>query len=522
MLANNSRPKIVIMKNLPIGILAGSLLAWSSLVIVAQNNTARLSISVSEESNATPIPFRIHLKGGDGKPIRPPQFPFFRDHFVCDGTAELELPPGDYHYEIERGPEYWRDSGTIKLSSERHERLEVRLKRLADMSEEGWWPGDLHVHRPVGDIAILMKAEDLHVAPVITWWNNRNLWADQPLPANPIVRFDGNRVYQVMGGEDEREGGALMYFNLNAPLAIEGADREFPSPMKFLTEARRYEGAWIDIEKPFWWDVPVWLASGEADSIGLANNHMCRTQMYESEAWGKPRDTGRFPPPRGNGFWTQEIYYQILNCGLRIPPSAGSASGVLPNPVGYNRVYVYLGKEMDYTQWWKGLRAGRSFVTNGPMLRCKANDELPGHVFTTSNDGGVEIDLQVSLSTRDPIASIEIIKNGLTVRSISTEELNGGKGLGRLAFSESGWFLVRAVANNSETFRFASTAPFYVEIGTRKRRISRSSAQFFLDWVRERRARIQLGDTQQRSEVVEYHNSAEAFWIDLAGKSNAD
>ena len=28
------------------------------------------------------------------------------------------------------------------------------------------------------------------------------------------------------------------------------------------------------------------------------------------------------------------IYYHLLNCGLRVPPSAGSASGVLPNPVG--------------------------------------------------------------------------------------------------------------------------------------------------------------------------------------------
>ena len=87
------------------------------------------------------------------------------------------------------------------------------------------------------------------------------------------------------------------------------------------------------------------------------------------------------PPPLGNGYWTQEIYYHVLNAGLRVPPSAGSASGVLPNPVGYNRVYVHLDRELTYSDWWKGLKDGRSFVTNGPLLRVTANGQFPGHVF---------------------------------------------------------------------------------------------------------------------------------------------
>ncbi len=136
--------------------------------------------------------------------------------------------------------------------------------------------------------------------------------------------------------------------------------------MAFVAAAlKANDEAWIDIEKPFWWDVPVWLASGKLKSIGLANNHMCRDRMYEDEAWGKPRPADRLPPPLGSGYGTQQIYYHVLNAGLRVPPSAGSASGVLPNPVGYNRVYVHLDKELTYADWWQGLRAGRCFVTNG-------------------------------------------------------------------------------------------------------------------------------------------------------------
>ena len=70
--------------------------------------------------------------------------------------------------------------------------------------------------------------------------------------------------------------------------------------------------------------------------------------------------------------------------------------------------------------------------------------------------------------------------------------------LGRIRFDESGWFLVRTVADNPKTFRFASTAPYYVEIGERKRRISKASAQFFLDWVHERAGRVKRNDLTQR------------------------
>ena len=510
------------MNRLHVRLLVLSLFAVHPAAAFAQDSVTWLAITVVEEDADVPIPCRIHLRGSDGKPIRGGRLPFFRDHFVCPGTVELEMAPGEYTYEIERGPEYWAHSGSLRLLADGTENVKVRLNRLADMSSSGWWSGDLHVHRSMEDIELLMKAEDLHIVPLITWWNNRNLWSERPMPENPLVQFDEDRSYHIMGGEDEREGGALMFFNLNRPLAITGASREHPSPMQFVTEAHRRERVWIDIEKPFWWDVPVWLASGHADSIGLANNHMCRSQMYETEAWGKPRDTDRLPPPRGNGFWTQEIYYQILNCGLRIPPSAGSASGVLPNPVGYNRVYVHLKDGFDYDRWWEGLRAGRSFVSNGPMLSCRANGELPGHVFASRNGEATEIQLKASVASRDPISSIEIVRNGSVIRSIPPEALNELGELGTLKFTKSGWFLVRSIAKNADTFRFASTAPFYVEIGNVKHHISKSSVQFFLDWVRERRERVELDGPQKRLEVIRHHDSAEKFWEDLLVEANAD
>ena len=472
--------------------------------------------------NGRPLPCRITLKDEAGKAPRQTKLPFWRDHFVCPGKAELLLPAGKYTFEIERGPEYGRVNGEITLKSSGRREVSFQLKRIANLAAKGWYAGDLHVHRPLKDIRLLMQAEDLHVAPVITWWNNRDLWKDREIPARLLEHFDENRYYHLMAGEDEREGGALMFYNLRRPLKITGSGREFPSPMKFVKAARRHKNVWIDVEKPFWWDVPVWLASGEIDSIGLANNHMCHNRMYESEAWGKPRDAKRLPPPRGNGYWTQELYYHILNCGLRIPPSAGSASGVLPNPVGYNRVYVHVGKEFNYDNWWNGLKAGRSFVTNGPLLTCRANGKLPGHVFTAGEGDNVAINVDVSLISNDPIPALEIIKDGRLVRRVNINRRLGDVALGTLTFRQSGWFLVRAIADNPRTFRFASTAPYYVEVGKKKRRISKQSTQFFLDWVEERIARVKknLDDPRQRNEVLLFHEQGRKFWRDRLGMAN--
>ena len=494
----------------------------SQEILHAQSVPREIEISIFDGQTMRLLPCRIHLKDSAGLPVFGEGLPRWRDHFVCGGKVALHLPDGNYSYEIERGPEYRRKSGSFTINCETNSPIVLKLEHLVDMAAEGWWSGDMHVHRPIKDIELLMEAEDLHVAPVITWWNNQNAWANPPPPTNPVVRFDGDRFYHLMGGEDERSGGALLYFNLSRPLDIVGAKREYPSPMKFLAEARQRPGAWVDIEKPFWYDTPVWLASGMVNSIGIAHNHMHRAGVLPNEAWGRQRDRERFPDPRGNGFWTQEIYYHILNCGLRLPPSAGSASGVLPNPVGYNRVYVHLDGEFNYGNWWEGLKAGRVFVSNGPLLRCRANGESPGYTFKAPAGKTLDLRVDAALDSRDTVSSLEIIQNGHVLRAVPHSDWKRTGSLGTIQFKASGWFLIRAIADVPDTFRFASTGPFYVEIGPTARRVSKASARFFLDWVRERMNQIKLDNSRQQEEILQYHRAAERFWQEKMAQANEE
>src|SRR4051794_13755341 len=65
-----------------------------------------IQLMVVERGGTQPTACRVHLRDAAGKPMQPPGLPFWKDHFVCDGRVRIELAPGHYRYEIERGPEY--------------------------------------------------------------------------------------------------------------------------------------------------------------------------------------------------------------------------------------------------------------------------------------------------------------------------------------------------------------------------------------------------------------------------------
>ena len=507
-------------------LLIASLVFGSQMVCLGANE-GELEIRVADQDTQQLIPVRMHVMDANGKPVPPakiipPKTVSWNDHFVFDGQIKLKLKPGTYKYEIERGPEYRTSSGSFSIGKNAEDQHTVMMRRFIDMSQHGWWSGEFHIHRPLADIELLMRAEDLHIAPVITWWNNENLWESKTLPEQPQVKFDENRFYHVLAGEDERGGGALLFFNLKQPLALKGAAREFPAATQFISAARKETDTHIDIEKPFWWDMPIWIATGEVDSIGLANNHLYRDGGMHNEAWGKTRDKVFYPDPQGNGRWSQDIYYHLLNCGLRIPPSAGSASGVLANPVGYNRVYVFCDGELTWEKWWQGLREGKVVVTNGPLLRARVNQQLPGHIFQAAAGEQLELQATLDLAIRDQVDYLEIVKDGQVVQQVRLDQYAKAKGkLPPITFDRSGWMLIRAVTNHPKSYRFGMTGPFYVSLG-QKPRISRKSAQFFLDWVGERSQQLRLDDPQQKAEVLATHGAARAYWLDLLNRANAD
>src|SRR5262249_56821160 len=144
----------------------------------------------------------------------------------------------------------------------------------------------------------------------------------------------------------------------------------------------------MELDKHNWpWSVMLVPVMG-IDLYELSNNHVWRTEFGLPD-FGEPAADWMHVERGPRGFteagWIEygfRNYYTLLDCGFRLPPTAGTASGVHPVPLGFGRVYVHVPKGLSLDAWVDGLNAGRSFVTTGPMLFAQVNDRPPGHTFT--------------------------------------------------------------------------------------------------------------------------------------------
>lgn len=436
--------------------------------------------------------------------------PWYVGGFVARGLQTLELPAGDYRVVVERGPEYKRFDETIALGAQAVKR-EIRLERWIHMNELGFYSGDFHIHRPMYDVEALLLAEDLNLGVVLTMWNKRDAWERRDWPQNPIERIDDQHIYTVLNAEDERGGGAWMLHMLREKIDIKTEGRWAPPGIEFIREAanQRYVPTgfpWIDVEKPFWLETPVVMALATPNSMGLLHNHFNQYGMLDNEAWGRPRDEKRFPGREGFVEASLEINYRFWNLGFDVPATAGSASGVLPNPVGYNRIYVEIPEKFDVEPFYRNLRQGRSFVTNGPMLFFDVT-ELPGRRI------GVNVDVR----SREPLTKVELIANGVVVESFAAPpgktrfetEVSLREGLYT-------WVAARAFSEHESTIRMAHTQPVRL-VG---RWPTRDDASFFVEWIDDLIADSKADSERfasdaERDKVLALYEEARAYYRSL-------
>src|SRR5262245_38201190 len=79
---------------------------------------------------------------------------------------------------------------------------------------------------------------------------------------------------------------------------------------------------------------------------------------------------------------TAKVWYRLLNCGFHLTAAAGTDAmanfASLRGPVGMNRVFVRTDGPLDHARWLAGLKAGRTFATNGPLLELTVGGKQVG------------------------------------------------------------------------------------------------------------------------------------------------
>jgi len=451
-------------------------------------DVGRLEVAIHEAGGGA-LPCRVHLSQ-NGQPLYARALPRFDGdpHFCCPGHFSVDAPGGKVALRIERGPEYLPFAAELTLKAGQTLQLPVELARWIDMNDRGWFSGDLHVHRPLADLPLLLRADDLNLAPDLTVWNRSHFPVRAPFLAE--VADDGAaspkpRCFHALAQEDERAGGAILLFNLKEPIALEGVGSDCPSGFAYHERALE-QGAFVEVEKPFWWEAPVHVALGRVDSLGIACNHFQRTKLMDNEAWGRRRDLKLYPGPLGFALHVLDLYYRYLNLGYEIPASAGSASGVLANPLGYNRVYVQLDR-FSYEGWFQALREGRNFVTNGPMLFATVNGQPIGTRFKARRGERLEAVVAFEALDRDPLEKAEIVVGGKVVATFKPGDDAPTHIAGRhtLHLERTTWIAVRVFEPVADSVvRFAHTSPWYVAVGGEKPREPEAAA-FYVAWLDE-------------------------------------
>jgi len=200
--------------------------------------------------------------------------------------------------------------------------------------------------------------------------------------------------------------------------------------------------------------------------------------------------------------YTFQNYYVLLNCGLRMRPTAGCASGVHPVPLGFGRVYVQVDGPFSYEAWMKGLNEGRSFVTTGPMLFATYSKKQDLLTITAEN--------------ATPLSNIQVIVNGEVAATAKPENIETpGKGyvstlLAKPGVDESSWVAVRCFDDRPDKrVRYAHTAPLYLDVPGKPLRPRRAEVEFLLKRVEEELARNR--DLLNAESLAEYREAVDFY-----------
>ena len=444
---------------------------WASAGLGAAAG-ATVRIQVVDDAGGQAVAARAYLWRGD-QALLPPGFSSYargdERHFLVPGDFELDLEPGKYRLRVERGLEY--RPVELDLDVPRSTPLPVRLRRWVDMNRDGWYSADMHVHRDPAEIPLILRAEDLNFVPTIT----THVWStevNQPWkwPSEFPVRVEPNRLFTANAQEVERiQGGpgAVILLARDLPLPFTGYELYPPA----ITYTRRVHemGGFVEGDKLFWFDTFVNAALGEIDFIELNCNHflprLVDTDLAPWSHW--PIEFG-YRGPRGFALWMMDLYYRILGSGIELPLSAGSANGVKATPVGFDRVYVRLGKDgFDYPGFMQALKQGRSFSTNGPILELEV-DGGHGPGDRIAMRAGEEHRLRARARSRSALGTLQLIVNGEVVAEQTGQDVRELTLEKALRFDRSSWAAVRVFerAGSAEAWQpaglvFAHTSPVY-------------------------------------------------------------
>ncbi|MBY0522107.1 MAG: CehA/McbA family metallohydrolase [Gemmataceae bacterium] len=396
-------------------------------------------VRINDAASGEPTPARVRFHGPSKEQYYAPfgrlQQPAPSDHSggnlqlrgeqyaYIDGSCEVALPAHPVNVRITKGLEYRPIEREVTLGAGKLT-LRLALERWIDLRQDGWYSGDTSVYLLSPHAALLEGgAEDVAVVNLLAaeWppaGEARSAGAALHVPN--ILAFSGQRPILETPGHivvvNTANNGAIL-----GALDLLNAHRVvYP-----LSTGCRPDGihSWTLAD---WCDqchrksgLVLWSGfgrrfSGDPDSPNdgyggevLADLILGKIDAVEMD-WLD---------------WQQHMqrdeWYRLLNCGFRVPLAGGSAKSTNVEALGGLRTYARLapGQVFDYKTWIEAVRAGRTFVTNGPLLSFTLNGQDPGSELLLPAEART---VRVRAEARGivPFERLELILNGEAVAAV--------------------------------------------------------------------------------------------------------
>ena len=472
---------------------------------------AKLSVELVDLDMSQTVPGRVWMEGSDHqyrhagpwanhqtfleKPLI--TFPVPRSYavpfFYANESFEAILPPGETTIHFERGFEHPRVTETITLKPGETKTLKLTTRKFLDLQAQGWISGDTHIHwvtnawnvdMPLEDLAVIQRAEDLHVANNLTLLHRKYddaFLKPSQSPVGSIRKLSDSNYHLEMAEEYRNQNlyGHLCFLNLRwlvQPVGtgpqIAGDDSlDFPLNRTAIHQVRQQGG--ISIE-----------------AHGLGNNH----EIPQNVIHGLTDSLDQIEP---------EDYYRLLDCGFQLPLTNGSDHPA--RPIGCARAYVKVNGQFNYEKWIDGIRRGRTFTTSGPLLLLDVDNKGPGDTLITTPKHRLKVTLRAY--SRFPIGKVQIVSNGEVLKEIESQENTLETSID-LPAATSRWIVARC--SSSGTFNpimapnIAHTSAVYVYVDGKP--VYRESAA--REWIA--RMRLHLRDIQIRGQFADQSQLQEA------------
>lgn len=455
--------------------------------------TASLRLKILDRATGRPTAAKVFLKR-IGDKFHAPLDALYRVtsgrlHFYARDESEMTVPAGDYELVTLRGPEYRLYRAQFELKSGESALQEIALERWTDQALNGWFSGENHIHANYGygawyntpaSVLDQCEGEDLNVCNVM------------------VANSDGDGVFdrEFFGGRPDAKSQprTILYWNQEFRSTIWGH-------MTLVDLTRLVEPIFTgfkDTTNP--WDVPTNadIAEQTHHQHGFVSyTHPANNveDPYHSaySAKGVPVDAalGKIDAMdvMGGGYEASvKLWYRLLNCGFRIPAAAGTdcfLNRIASMPPGWGRAYVHLTNGLSYKNWIAGMRAGHSFVSNGPILELTVDDTGPGGVIRSAAPRRVRI--HAKASSQHPLERLELVRNGSVVLTgkLAADRLSATLDE-ELPLEQSGWIALRA-DGPAPPYHLAPrlsahTSPIFVEVQGRPFN-AKGDAEYFLAWI---------------------------------------